>query len=340
MSDLVAIAACYEAHFQCNGCMSGSATSNPNYPNSTQTTGIQTLWAAMMNNDGNCFSISAPASIAQSIMVRTFTDSVNGVRYCIAIDHRDRAPVDNRFDGGWFFGFIPDFKKDISRRIHFQGVHSGYDINTMNQNVRVGRAIGAWSVIVTGTHRYAVQQDGSTCQDSDGPTDPAHDDKTAMHKAWLQIWSSSIAQGKAPWHVQLHGMGTQCSDQIFISSGFSSSGANPTLYGPGTVTDQLRNGAIAAGFDADTPLQNSCTFVATTNIQGRIVYGVSQANACGTAASQTQVQNSKKFIHIEQRIEARDTTLNYWYDIFKNAIPTDCASGYTTSPTTKLCVPV
>jgi hypothetical protein len=337
MVDLLEVQACYENHFQCNDCMAGTATSNLNFPDATQTSAIQSLMNTMLTNDGNCNTISVPAAIFNMIMVKTFTDQTNGVQYCIALDHRD-DDADGRFDYAWFLFITPNFRKDVSRLAHFQGVHSGYDINTMNQNIRVARAIGARSVIVTGAHRYAVAPSGSTCQSTDGPTDPAHDDKTGMHKAWLQIYATSVTQGWNPWHFQLHGMGTDtCGVDIFISYGATTT----SLYtAPNNVAkglyDYVRN---TTSFSAGMPNNDDCSFTATTNLQGRIVNKVAASPSnwvCTHAANNADV--TSKFVHIEQKSAPRDTTNNFWYNIFKNVIPTSCSGGRHVDPVSKLCV--
>ena len=64
--------------------------------------------------------------------------------------------------------------------------------------------------------------------------------------------------------------------------------------------------------------------LATTNVEGRRINGVTENSVCGTAASSSQI--SGKFVHIEQKIAVRQDT-DVWHPALKAVFATDCAAG-------------
>jgi hypothetical protein len=287
----------------------------------------------MLLNDGHCASIAVPSDIVADIQLRTFTDSSNGIHYCIALDHKDQNG-DHIWDNGFMLFITPDSRYDIQRRVHFQGAHPVYDVGTLVQNANIFQQIGAQSFLASGIHPYAFDKNPpgwqSTCHAGQYATDANEDDKLAFHFAFRQIYNTSNAQSWNPWYVQLHGAGGACTPDIFISYG----NTNPAYYSPaGNIAVNLRNymNTPNTAYKADTPYSNSCSLTGVRNLQGRIVNGVPIGSECPTLASSATSQ----FLSIEQKPAVVGTTA--WYGAFRTYVPTDCAPGRSYVSITMMC---
>lgn len=189
---------------------------------------------------------------------------------------------------------------DSARDLVVEVPHPGCEWRTEEQGVEVFRQLNARALLVAGTHRCA----NTTYSPCDGVTtfcgieephrtsDVAHATQTmfdATHRALVVPGSDVVA-------VQLHGCSEPTCPDLFIS--------NATCV-PGDIANRLyaRTVALCSGFSVDIAdcVAPECSFVGTSNVQGRFsngVYWSPDFDACTQTAPGPS--NPEQFLHLEQ----------------------------------------
>lgn len=247
-------------------------------------------WRSVVNQmlKGAC-GFTLPASLSANMQIRPFTDAGSGKAYCVLMEVLD-ADNNGRVDKGWGT-FIVD--SNATRQISHQAPHPIYDGDTARQAIGLFKTTNARSFLMCGAHRYANSGE-SACQSDYGPADCAHDD-TSMFTATNQELDSYYGAGS--WTaIQWHGMAADSCGTVsaFMSQGFTTAPASSTKL-------HLLKQLIADdhdSWDVRDPGDGGCGLFATNNVQGRILNGVNDSDACSTAAT---APVGDKFIHIEQK---------------------------------------
>ena len=255
-------------------------------PSTQQRTDYRTVVNQMLQ--GQCGS-TLPTSLASNLQRRTFTDAQNGKSYCLLMETKD-ADGDGYVDKGWGT-FIVD--NSAVREISHQSPHPIYDGDTANQAIGLFKSTDARSFLMCGSHRHANGQTGG-CQSSYGPADCAHNKANMFTMANQEL---DAYYGSAPWTaIQWHGMSADTCGGVsaYMSQGFIAAPATSTKLSllKQMIADDQSN------WDVRDPGDGGCTLNATDNVQGRILNGMSYANACSNTAS---APVADKFIHVEQK---------------------------------------
>jgi hypothetical protein len=317
------------------------------YPSAAKAAAMQSLVNTMLLNNGQCSNIAIPSDLLSDIQVRQFTDS--GITYCLALDHKD-ADNNGKWDNGYFLFIVPNSRYDVQRRLHLGAPHPGSSENsTITQTIKVFQAVGANSVMISGTQKNAnLQTAQNPCRtNSQYPTDAVENNLLAFQTIFSQVYATSNAQSWNPSYIQFHGMtGTQCyptsgaaaTPDILITNGASA----PSYYPTGCLANQLRDYLKSNPYvnytNTKTMGEELCSGLGAYGVQGRLVNGVAPADLCGTI-NPTTVNN--KWLHIEQKLVARGPAVNHapFFAFIKANYATDCASGRTYDSVSQMCTP-
>jgi hypothetical protein len=226
-----------------------------------------------------------------------YTDVAYGDRAYLLLKENQPISV------GW--GTYVINRTGLPRDVVIEVPHPGCEWHTEEQGVELFRQANAYAFFMAGTHRCA----NTTYSPCDGTTtfcgqeepyrtsDVAHTMKTmfyAAHQTLLPIGSDTVA-------VQIHGCSDPSCPDLFVSNGTCS---------PGDVAQAFYHNARAAcqGFSIDladcTPPE--CSFVGTTNLQGRYSNGMYLSpdfNPCTEYAPGPS--EPEQFLHLEQSAELR-----------------------------------
>lgn len=248
-------------------------------------------WTVERMLAGEC-GFALPTCIAVAAEVYTFTDRNNDRAYCVLAEARD-PNNDGDVDRGWGLVIVdPSAIRELSQ----QAPHAMYELDTEYQAVTIFKETQSRSYLCSGAHRYASSA-SSPCQSSNAVTDVAHNDQTMFHAANEALVAHYGSAGFVA--LQWHGMGaSSCSCEVFLSDGIDHSPA------PGDAIVALHSNVSSAhgSWDVDLVGASSCSLVASTNIQGRLLNGVAPGAVCGTDASVA----SGRFISVEQDPGFRD----------------------------------
>ncbi|MRG91884.1 fibronectin type III domain-containing protein [Polyangium spumosum] len=271
-------------------------------PSATALAEIGDAVTRMMN--GYC-DFELGASIAPIMRLRTFTDGENGKKYCVMLEVVD-GNGDGFVDRGWGT-FIVD--PSASRELSHQAPHPLSDLDTELEAVGLFKRTDARSFLLCGAHRHA---NGTRACDRDyQKADCAHDAGSMFFVASREI---ARFYGSRPHHqIQWHGMGTDTCEGVtaYLSPGMT--GAPPADSPVRTLDAEVE--AAHPTWSVKMPGSGTCTLNATDNVEGRHLNGVSPDSVCSTAATST----SGRFIHVEQKREARDPLL--WVTPVTRAFP-------------------
>jgi hypothetical protein len=259
-------------------------------PSATQIDAWRSVIRAMM---GGACSATLPSSLSPLLQRRLVRDSENGRRYCVLIEVADRNG-DNIVDRG-FGTFIVDAAAE--RELSHQAPHPISDRGTELQAVTVFKETRSRSFLMAGAHRDASFTE-SDCQSSSRLSDVAHNVANLFHEAHLALMAH---YGSGPWWaIQWHGMAedTCAAVDVHLSHGV---GVPPA---EGDKLLALRRSLLAShpGWRVGVPGAGVCSLNATTNVQGRLLNGVSATRVCGTRAT----TYSGRLTHIEQDPAFRD----------------------------------
>lgn len=253
-------------------------------PTAAQRADWQTLVTRMLQ--GTCEG-PLPASLAEIVQVRTFTDSSNGRSYCLLMEVRDRdnnGIVDNGF--GTFI-----VNSAATRELSHQAVHPIADGGTDDQAVALFRDTSSRSFLMAGSHRDANRA-ASTCRPNHPESDASHNSNTmvqATNEALVAFY------GDRPWFaIEWHGMAAATCPRTDV---FPSHGRDVVPAVTDTIAVLRQHlSTIHPDWRVDLPGAGACDLAATENVQGRLMNGVAANRVCDTeAASYTQ-----RFVHIEQ----------------------------------------
>jgi hypothetical protein len=290
-------------------------------PNLTEQLDWATVASDMLDATltASCAGISLPGSLASFYEVTTFVDSENGTSYCVLAEVA-LTGAGNKKAWGTFMTNL-----DAARELAIAIPHPLNDLDTPEQGIGVFKANRARSYMLSGAHRNANNQDGSSCQSSYFESDPAHDNRHMFQPASeaLLSWYQTQLMEDQLVMVQFHGMGTSnCSGvDAYLTYGLAPGAGTPSP-GDDILTLQAemesRHPSWVLVVPGGTP---SCTLNATTNVNGRYLNGVSASSTCGTNAT----SYSGRFIHIEQK---RDFRLPAdWVDAIDATWPAGSGSG-------------
>lgn len=293
-STLESLIGCIKSHF-------GSFV----IPSSVNQTDWKTIVAKMLN--GQC-DFGSPGSLSTIYQVKTFTDSLNGKNYCVAMETQDTNPKDGRVDNGWGTFVVNNL---TLREVNQSAPHAVSDADTENQAITLFKSTDSRSFLMSG----AIRSIGtSSCQTNLGysASDASHNIDHFFFAATevLDSWYGA----RAWWQIQWHGAAaTTCPGvNVYISHGFG------TAPPANSMTKALKNNimkyhpAWSVTVPGDSP---SCSLNATNNVEGRLLNGVSRTNVCRTSAASYQY----KFIHIEQQPGYRSA--NDWQQAIIDTFP-------------------
>lgn len=292
------------------GFMPTEASEEYTVPTGSQLTDWKTVIASMLA--GNCGTIVLPVSLQSNFTIQTFNDTGNSRSYCLLAETAD-GDSDGFFDLGWgtfivYAAATTNLSIDIS--------HPRNDTNTPEQGIVVFKNTGARTFSLANAHRRANSV-ASSCQGSFHVADAAHNTTHTFH-ATLEAMDTYYSGLSQTFHsIQFHGMATDSCPGVDV---YITHGRNTTPSGSDPI-DDLKANFIAAvpsawGLTVTVPGDSpSCTLTGTTNVQGRLLNGVTSGSECGTAAT----SYSGHFIHIEQVRSIRtDTVHAHWVTAINN----------------------
>lgn len=279
-------------------------------PTAGQLTDWQTVVTSMLG--GNCESIVLPVSLQSNFTIAAFTDNDNSRSYCVFTETAD-GDNDGMLDLGWgtfivYAAATTNLAIDISHPLN--------DTNTPEQGIVVFKNTGARTFSMANAHRRANAA-VSACQTDFQIADAAHNTTHTFH-ASLEAMDTYYSGLSQTFHtIQFHGMGTSSCVGVDV---YITHGRNTAPQGSDPISD-LKTNFLAAIPDSwnitvtvpgDSP---SCNLTGTTNVQGRLLNGVTSGSECGTAAN----AYSGQFIHIEQKRDIRrDSVHTYWVTAINN----------------------
>lgn len=249
-------------------------------------------WRAMVTSmlQGAC-DFAPPASLSAIMTIRTFHDAGNGKNYCAAWEILD-ANTDGRVDHGWGTFVV---NGAATQQLFHAAPHPLTDVSTETQATALFKATNAKGLVLAGAARTANSA-ASTCQSSYGQADVAHNATTTFQAAYEAL---NAHYGAQPWTaIQWHGMASStCASEVFFTHGVTT---NPA---PGDKLSLLKSAMAShhSGWCLEAPgstcaAGSPCDQVSTTNVQGRLLNGVSASGVCSQSAS----SYSGRFIAIEQ----------------------------------------
>ncbi len=226
----------------------------------------------------------------------------------------------------------------VRKNISVDCPHPLHDINTGEQSVAVFQGINARSLLISGAYRYASNE--TSCQGgSFRISDAAHSIQHGFHAAVTAISKHYQRQNAIDFTaIQLHGMGSSTCKGVdaYLTHGMASVQTEPNkkvfILWNKIVSSFVRiNNATfvllpsSGTFSSRNSQSLSCSMSGSSNIQGRLLNGVSPDQVCTTAASSV----SGRFIHLEQKPWLRDSrlfhvwveVLNQAYDAFLETLP-------------------
>jgi hypothetical protein len=244
---------------------------------------------------GKCDDITLPTSIKNIYTVGTFKDS--GKNYCALFEILDENK--NGFiDRGWGTFIV---NNAATRELSIQAPHPLFDLATEAQAISVFKGVNARTYLLAGAHREA-DKERSVCEPAtgDGIADPAHN-TTMMFQSTVETLTDYYKSNGKDWNlIQFHGMGTTSCVGVdaFLSYGMT------VAPKPGEKILDLRASIVkrqpkwVVNVYGENP---PCDLYATTNVQGRLLNGVSADQVCTMPAT----NYTGKFIHIEQKTNSR-----------------------------------
>lgn len=270
-------------------------------PSSTQMSAWRSVVRTMMG--GRC-DIVLPSSLWFA-RLRLVRDASNGRRYCVLMEVADQNG-DRIVDRG-LGTFIVDAAAE--RELSHAAAHPIADRDTEIQAITVFKETRSRSFLMAGAHRDASFTD-SPCQSSFMISDTAHNVTNMFHSTYLEL---AAHYGSRPWWaVQWHGMAqSTCAEDVFASHGMDVTPVD------GDKILELRRNLLAykPTWRIGLPGSSDCPLNATTNVQGRLLNGVSASQVCGRPAS----SYSGRFLHIEQDPDFRDA--GDWIDAVMDTWP-------------------
>ncbi len=254
-------------------------------PTSVEQTDFRTVVRAMLN--GQCDTITLPATLVSIYTVKTFNDSGNSKAYCVFYETRD-ANNNGQVDKGWGTFFVNNAPQ---RELNIAVAHPVDDIATEDQGIGVFKGTNSRTFLLAGATRNTGV---STCQDSLGyaASDAAHN---IAHMFFAATQEVDAWYGAMTWYqLQFHGMAVDsCSTNVYMTHGVT------TPPAPSDKLSILKSNVLnyhptwIVTVPGDSP---SCSLNATTNTEGRFLNGVPVSSCCSTNAS----SYTQKFFSIEQ----------------------------------------
>eukprot|EP00808_Paulinella_micropora_P005555 g10847.t1 len=346
LSSLLDVAECYNDHYY-----PASSLSTIPFPTAAEAADLRAAVRALLNNDGNCNSITLGGSISAHMSISLFTDSTHNLQYCMLMDTSD-ANNDNNYDKGFGLVAVANRRQDIHRYMVHGAPHPLSDSRTELQAMYLLGQTGGHVGVVSGFRRDASTAT-STCQSSYGAMDAAHDTATAYFITMAEIYKWYQEQPSIPTYqwVEWHGKGsTTCPTlDAFVACGNLASADSATYSGAGAPcarAQALANAAstmnaLSVHTPFSTPETTICSLRASDNILARLINGAEESQVCGTSLGSGNPA-SGKFIHIEQAIALRSTSRGpgplAWVAPLKTAFPAQCPNGYAESSQTGMCV--
>ncbi|MCP4357750.1 MAG: hypothetical protein GY796_07020 [Chloroflexi bacterium] len=253
----------------------------------------QTVVTQMLG--GACDGIILPPTLSGVYTVSTFSDTDNGQDYCVAMEVLD-GDDDNVVDRGWGTFII---NNSPLRNLSIDIVHPLHDSNTDDQGIALFKQLDARTFLMAGAHRHANSV-VSSCQSSFEQADVAHNVDNLFFATVELIDGRYQTHGWAYTALQFHGMGVSSCPGVDV---YLTHGMNDAPLASETIVSLRSNLAAAqptwvVNVPGDTP---GCTLHGTTNVEGRLLNGVTAASVCTVAAS----SRSGRFIHIEQKFSHR-----------------------------------
>ncbi|KAF4573311.1 hypothetical protein EYR36_007822 [Pleurotus pulmonarius] len=290
--------------------------------------------AALLDVDGNCTSVTVPSALQEvysvSLYEETASDSTRS--FCI-LSETNFDTASGFYVRGWGLFAVPASRPQSARSLHFAAPHPVFDMNTPMQASALFKGTGAKSLLIAGRIRTAFKEN-TLCIQTDpegGPyykTDPAHDKNEPFFSAakTAHMWQEDHGgcQAASCAFVQMHGKAASTcpEDTAFMSTGLGRSESSLAWYtSPADAPiKRLQSEALHTftTWNISLPSDSSCGLTATTNVVGRLLNGIDEADVCDRAADATTV--SGQFIHIEQSIMGRSPDFyDSWAEAFNRA---------------------
>ena len=257
------------------------------------------------------------------IEVYTFTDTTSGINYYIARELADPGNAGFKGYGTWMFD------RGWTRNIAILAPHVPWDANSGDglRRYAVSGRPRLWGM--TGVNRCANSTTASPCSGTFGgcvnnpPGDayPVSDMAHGVNTSFFAAYRGLLAQ-EFKYVIEFHTQTTQSVDLVLsngttdnVTTGLVAT-LRTSLANPGQQT-QFTLGSCNAVEDDGAGL----TLCAGSNTGGRLINGVSRANACTTSASSA----SGKWLHVESKQTIWNTSAKYnvLFAALNAAIPTD-----------------
>ncbi|KAF7293870.1 hypothetical protein HMN09_01183100 [Mycena chlorophos] len=289
-----------------------------------------TLIDSVLSVDGSCSSIPIPPSIAAIYSLSLFSDTSGpGAQYCVL---SELYSLDGAYARGWGLFVVPATAQGVQRDVHLAAPHPQYDLFTPQQAGALFKAVGARSLLIAGRQRtaYALPSDcvvPTSNMTVYYKTDPAHD---TVSGGTFRRDSLNICA-----FIQLHGKSASTcpTDTAFLSAGLGRDPASLEWYTSPTPrpVKRLKSALISAfkfasvnsSLTFSLPSDSACSLVATDNVFGRFLNGVSATDVCTQSASPERAKG--EFVHVEQAIALREPggegIYEAWAQALKEAFP-------------------
>eukprot|EP01080_Neovahlkampfia_damariscottae_P005383 gene5383-9190_t len=264
----------------------------PTNPTDNQVLDWKEIVSKMLNNSNSCESINLN-SLQKYYKIHSLEN-----KFCVL----ETKLSDSKQQWGTF---IVKMNHEDKKFVHFQCPHPITDGYVLEQSFRVfKKVIKSKSLLISGTMRNVSLSEKNDCQKY-LKYDKAHNDEFLFQKTTEMISKDDIL-------FQFHGMAeTTCKEDVFISNGFKYWNKTEISIGD---KNMLKLTSISRSISKDWNIQNSktseCRLVGASNVQGRLHNGVNPKKVCK--------ENPKlpfgNFIHIEQKIKARDDSRR-WIEI-------------------------
>jgi hypothetical protein len=257
----------------------------------------QSDWRAVVRRmlEGDCDSVTLPATLIASYAIGSFTDVDNGRTYCVLREVGDAEP-DGRVDLGWGTFIV---NPRAARPLHIDIAHPLFDTNTAAEGIRVFKETDSRTFLMSGAHRNANAA-ASSCQASYKQADVAHNTVNMFQPTLLER-EDFFAPTGGETAIQFHGMGSSSCPGVDVYLTYGRNQA-PAAGSPLAVLKselQSARPGWAVRIPGDAP---GCSLHGSSNTQGRRINGVPEEDVCSTAATDV----SGRFIHIEQKFDYRD----------------------------------
>jgi len=232
---------------------------------------------------GSC-GFTLPDSLTPWMELRSFEDNGNGKTYCVLLESYDTEP-DGTVDKGWGT-VIVDLQ--ATRELVQQASYPISDLDTEREAVEIFKGTDSRLFAMGGTHRNANGATG-VCVAGYKEADVAHNVASMIHATTEALYEH---YGATPWwEIQWDAMVPgSCPTDVYMTHGTADA---PEPTDPIAL---LRTSVLGhhPAWHVDVPGTVACNLNAKSNVQGRLINGVTEV--CTTNA----LHHTGQFINVQQ----------------------------------------